>query len=297
MPCYHPIQAWRKRGGVRKNGKWPLTFDMASADLRQDIKIPCGKCIGCRLERSRQWAIRCVHESTMYDNNCFITLTYDDNHLDKNGSLNKRDFVLFMKKLRKKFGEGIRFFHCGEYGEKFQRPHHHACLFNHDFNDKQLWSVRNGINIYTSEDLYKLWPYGYNTIGEVNFESAAYVARYITKKITGNDAKEHYKGRMPEYITMSRRPGIGKGWYDLYKDDVYNTDKCVVRPGFVARPPRYYDKLYDIDNKWKMFNIKCDREEEAKLLPKEEFTKERLIVKEECKKIQITNLKRGYECS
>lgn len=245
-PCYHPLTAYRSRKGRDpETGSWPVEFNVKEGFEDLKVQIPCGRCIGCRLERSRQWAVRCVHEAQMHEDNCFITLTYDDAHMDERRSLNKRDFVLFMKKLRKRYGPNIRFFHCGEYGEQLDRPHHHACLFNFDFLDKVLWSTRSGVRLYRSAALEELWPYGYSTIGSVTFESAAYVARYVMKKITGDRAEEHYDGREPEYVTMSRRPGIGRTWFEEYKDDLFPDDKCVVREGIVCKPPRYYDSLYD----------------------------------------------------
>nr|QJB19726.1 MAG: replication initiator protein [Microvirus sp.] len=244
MVCYHPITAWRSLDGRGANGKWPLVFNKRDGYCDLEVQVPCGQCIGCRLERSRQWAVRCVHEASLYPRNCFITLTYDDAHLP-GISLVPRDYVLFMKRLRKRFGSGIRFFHCGEYGSLNLRPHHHAILFNFDFEDKELWSVRSGVRLYRSAALESLWPYGFSTIGDVTFESAAYVARYVLKKVTGPDAQAHYAGRVPEYVTMSRKPGIAYDWFRRYYTDVYPHDYVVIRDGIKCRPPRYYDNLYD----------------------------------------------------
>src|SRR6185436_16893236 len=130
-----------------------------------------------------------------------------------------------------------RYFHCGEYGEQLGRPHYHALLFNYDFDDKRFFSQRGGNSVYTSDKLSRLWGNGFSVIGEVTFDSAAYVARYVMKKVTGVRAEEHYQGRRPEYTTMSRRPGIGKGWYEKFKTDVYPRDRVVVR-GVHTRPPR-----------------------------------------------------------
>ncbi len=196
------------------------------------IQLPCGQCSGCRLERSRSWAVRCVHEASLHDENCFITLTFNNHYLDPIGSLDKRTFQLFMKRLRKEIAPGkVRFFHCGEYGSKMKRPHHHACLFGFDFPDKWLFDTREGVDLYRSPMLERLWPFGFSTIGEVTFESAAYVARYISKKINGELAPAHYArvdhktGEMfsilPEYITMSLRPGIAGAWFDKFEGDVF----------------------------------------------------------------------------
>ena len=181
----------------------------------------------------------------MYEDNCFITLTYDNKNLPKNKSLDLQHFQLFMKRLRKKFGIGIRFFHCGEYGALTQRPHYHACIFNFDFQDKILWKVKNDNRLYTSQILNTLWPYGYCTTGEVTFDSAAYVARYIMKKITGELAEDHYNGRKPEYVTMSRRPGIGSTWLTKFHQEVYPSDFIIIN-GKKVKPPKYYDRNLEV---------------------------------------------------
>jgi len=253
MPCFHPINAWRSKT-VNASGKRGITFNRSDALVDLELKIPCGQCVGCRLERSRQWAIRCVHEASLYQKNCFITLTFNNENLPKNSSLNVRHFQLFMKRLRKKYGAKIRFFHCGEYGENFGRPHYHACIFNFDFPDKELFRNVRDTKLYISQSLQELWPFGFSTIGDVTFESAAYVARYIMKKITGEKAESHYNPydpetgevftRKPEYITMSRRPGIASGWLEKYADDVIHHDFCVINDKKV-RPPKYYDKIFE----------------------------------------------------
>lgn len=264
MPCYYPIIAYRARH-KNENGKRPLVFNKSEGFVDQKLKIPCGQCIGCRLERSRQWAIRCMHEATQHKKNCFITLTYSDSDVPvtERGdlTLNKRDFVLFMKRLRKQYGkQRIRFFHCGEYGELYSRPHHHAAIFGINFEqDRQLWKFIRGTPLYNSEQLSSLWPYGYSSIGELTWESSAYIARYITKKIIGKDADAQYQGREPEYITMSRKPGIGRIWFDKYYEDLYNTDKCVVRSDIICKPAKYYDKTFDAVDHHKLERIKYRR--------------------------------------
>lgn len=202
MPCYKPLDAWRP---LNSTGSKKLVFSYHPArcgSVMPDLKVPCGRCVGCRLERSRQWAIRCVHEAQLHKNNCFITLTYDKAKLPEREpglppadiSLHYPDFQKFMKRLRFKYGEGIRFYMCGEYGEKLGRPHFHACIFGHDFSDKKVWKkTDSGSIIYRSAELEELWPYGFSSVGDVNFESAAYVARYIMKKISGEAAESHYR--------------------------------------------------------------------------------------------------------
>lgn len=243
MPCYSPLLGY---WGVGRK----LVFDPHQRVSDELAAVPCGQCIGCRLERSRQWAVRMMHEASLYDENCFITLTYSDEHLPVAGSLDRRAFPLFMKRLRKRFSDvRIRFFHCGEYGGATGRPHYHACLFGFDFPDKAPWAHRKGFPVFRSEALEQLWPFGQSEIGSVTFESAAYVARYITKKVTGEGAERHYQAvvestgevvdRVPEYVTMSRRPGIGRPWLDRFGCEVFPADSVVVR-GKLAKPPRYY---------------------------------------------------------
>lgn len=318
MPCYHPITAYRSpRCRDLKSGKPKIFFKEYRVKQwpgYESLQVPCGQCIGCRLERSRQWAMRCVHESSLYEDNCFITLTYDDRYLPPDQSLVLEDFQKFMKRLRKKFGAKIRFFHCGEYGvvckvcrksEMFcvcgrgkfvpslGRPHYHACLFNFDFSDRVFYKENNGVRLYISETLQNLWPFGFSTIGDVTFESAAYVARYVTKKITGDKADAHYEGKSPEYITMSRRPGLARDWYHKFKADVFPCDNVVLR-GKVLTPPKFYDRCLEADSPEALAIIKEKRKAKA-LLNKDDNTSERLATKERVKRSQFNQLKRGYE--
>lgn len=301
MPCYSPLKGYKSRV-VNESGKRSIVFNRKDGFSDMPVDVPCGQCIGCRLERSRQWALRCVHEASLYENNCFITLTYNDENLPHDLSLNKKHFQDFMKRLRKRYvispDSKIRYFHCGEYGEKNFRPHYHACLFNFDFRDKELWSVRDGVRLYTSRDLAGIWKYGFSTVGEVTFESAAYVARYVLKKVTGDRAEEHYRicdsetgelhNVIPEYTTMSRRPGIGRGWYDKYESDVFPSDFIVIR-NKKMQPPKYYDGLYtNIDD------IKKARRSNANK-HKENNTAERLRVREDVKLATLKFLKRSLE--
>lgn len=277
MPCYYPITAWRAR-----NGDTRLVFTEKAGLKSTRMEIPCGQCLGCRLEKSRQWAIRAMHEASQYENNSFLTLTYSDDKLPLGNSLYKPHIVAFLKALRRHVEPiKIRFFQCGEYGEAFSRPHHHMVLFNYAFPDVTLWSIRHDTKLYRSPSLEKLWPHGFSSIGEVNFESVAYAARYVLKKVTGNRKDEHYGSRQPEYITMSRRPGIGRPFYDKFKTDLYNHDQCVIRDNFVVKPPKYYDAIYDTEDPVKMKIYKGLRMKHAlenKLSQKAIDTKEELAL-------------------
>ena len=305
MACYHPISAGLS--GYSTNSATGrvyrrVIFKPNDPDIVQSVSLPCGQCIGCRLERSRQWAMRCMHEAQLHQNNCFITLTYDDTHLPSDQSLHYRDFQLFIKRLRKRYPTTkISYYMAGEYGENFGRPHYHACIFGHDFYDKKLWKrTSSGSLIYRSSDLETLWPFGYSSIGEVNFESAAYVARYIMKKQTGKESLKHYQysdletGEIiqmtPEFNKMSLKPAIGKNWYEKYKSDVYPHDYVVLR-GQKIKPPKYYDQLYKNDNPYEYEIIIGKRENGAKLNHADN-TYDRLAVKEQVAQAKLRKLKR-----
>lgn len=318
MACYYPRQALRSNYQMTKSGKSVVNFisnDVAklyvgSSNLLSGL--PCGQCVGCRLERSRQWAIRMVHEAQFHDDNCFITLTFNDESLFKRlnpWSLDKSDFQLFMKRLRKYFdllGIKVRYYMCGEYGELFKRPHYHAILFGIDFMDKKLEKIIDGRRYYSSDLLRDLWPFGNNIITSVNFDTCAYVARYIMKKVLGKNAWKNYfeyldeetgelvGHRIPEYTTMSRRSGIGKAWFDKYYRDVYPKDKLFMRGRGYCKPPKRYDSLYEIINPSDLLSIKQARIDAA-LLRVDDNTPERLKVKEVVKLSQISVLKRNLE--
>jgi len=279
MPCFKPLEGFRDTSGG-------LSFSRhKSTGLR--MTVPCGQCIGCRLERSRQWAVRCIHEAVLHEDTSFITLTYRDEALPRFGSLLMDDWQKFFKRLRKRCGK-VRFFGCGEYGEKFGRPHYHACLFGLDFPDKVLWTVRGEHKVYRSPLLESVWTDGQSEIGSLTFESAAYVARYCLKKVTGKRAAEHYEcvdpdtgevgSRLPEFATMSRRPGIGSKWFEEFGAEVYPSDEVIVR-GHPAKPPRFYDKLLAAQDE--EASVELQKARAGSRVRKDE-TRARLRVREVC---------------
>ena len=295
MPCFHPLDAWQC-----SNGDVVFTDNLARNDVIRRLALPCGRCVGCRLERSRQWAVRCMHEASMHMFNSFVTLTYDDDHLPEYNSLNYKHFQDFMKRLRKSHN-GVRFYMCGEYGEDFSRPHYHALLFNCFFPDRKKHSTGDsGSVIYTSEALSKLWPFGFASIGDVTFESAAYCSRYIMKKVTGDLAESHYEtvdlstgevsARVPEFNRMSLKPGIGADWIKRYNRDVYPRDVVIAR-GHESKPPRYYDKFLQRCDADKLEEVKFSRYTRSKLNVEDSFP-ERLAVREEVTKARISSLSR-----
>lgn len=245
--CTRPVVAFQDRLSKA------VSFSERSDAIQ--LRLSCGRCVECRLERSRQWAVRCMHEAQLHgENNSFVTLTYNDEHIPYGGSLRYRDFQLFMKRLRRAYSDKhIRFYCAGEYGEENFRPHYHALLFGVWFEDAKYWRMSgSGHKLYRSTILEKLWPFGNSDIGRVTFQSAAYCARYIMKKQTGDcasfydcidpDTGEVFH-REPEFNKMSLKPGIGGDWLRRFKSDVYPRGVVVV-DGKESSAPRYYDKMF-----------------------------------------------------
>lgn len=348
MACYHPLKAV-VLPGLSKNGKKNLMIltkegyekyqkdgyiiykdknriwkRINKDENREEIDLPCSKCIGCRLDYSREWANRCMIESMKYKHNEFITLTYDPEHLptkevvDEDGIVKEKgtlvpvDLTKFMKDLRRYYQyhfnhEGIRFYACGEYGSKNERPHYHLIVFNLPVPDKKFgFTNKKGSINYHSDIIQKIWNKGLTSLCPVTWETCAYTARYMMKKQKGKDNVEELKerGYIQEFVRMSRDGGIGRDYYEQNKDKIYENDEIFIKKGFNTekiRPSRFYDKLFDIDNPERMAEIKEQRKiqailaEEAALaktsLSKVEYRKQR----EESKKQKIKKLVRHFE--
>lgn len=281
------------------------------------MTVGCGRCIGCRLSHAAHWAARITHEATQWDNNHFLTLTYRDisqctpeqlqnEQYLTSPSLNKKHLQKFLKRLRHHFpGNNIRYYACGEYGDQNDRPHFHLCIFNLPLTDEQLHSNNKNYPLFTSQTLEKIWGYGFITLGELTYDTAAYTARYVLKKITGPLAHDHYLRfdqygvcywLEPEFTTMSRGGkngrGIGYDWINTYQDDVYPSDDLPIPgKGVIKGTPRYYDKiLQEVDPKL-YEKVQKNRQDYAKKNPLE-FTPQRLQDKEKCTKALRQHIKR-----
>lgn len=262
MPCTSPIAAYQHT--VTRT----VTFK-ETADTRP-LTLSCGQCIGCKLMKSQEWAIRCVHESQMHLANSFLTLTYNDDNLLDNGSLHKPHLQKFFKRLRKFLDIPLRYYACGEYGDTTKRAHYHVCLFGADFTeDRILWESHEGINQYVSPTLEKIWGMGHARIGELNFQTAAYCARYTMKKRFGgmggkavsiDEATGELTELQQPFAIMSLRPAIGRSWIEKYHGDIYNIRKdYVYLNGNKYRPPKYYDTIYETINGARLDEIKLKR--------------------------------------
>lgn len=343
MVCYHPMSALVL--GTKPNGRKDmkiLSFDpkldyehnpkrgkyfelngrMYSID--NVIHIPCQQCYGCRLDRSRQWADRCMLEMEDHDSAYFVTLTYDNDHIpirkyvtdystgefDYSFSLVKRDFQLFMKRLRYYFpNDKIRYFASGEYGTETLRPHYHAIIFGLHLNDLVPWSKSElGYQYYNSASLQRAWsdvdgyPIGFAVVGECTWETCAYTARYVMKKRSGAAALEYDLFNVePEFSTQSRDPGIARNYYDTHPH-LFNYNYIYLeneKGGRKIKPPKYYEKLYEIDNPEHMAEIKqmrqkmSDVREKMKLKRTSLYSDELRQVEENNKKAVTSALRRN----
>ena len=345
MPCFYPLTAYRS-DQVTPTGKRKIVFDASKSIDKIPFGLGCGQCSGCRLERSRQWMVRIMHEAAQHDHNMFITVTYDDEHLPTTHEESVRNYQLFMKKLRFKYpGKKISFYHTAENGEENERHHHHAIIFNFEFPDKKFSRYSEHVDksansvgwvkptkdmpepgkviyrpltnisslspdkaqshapgaIYTSEQFTKLWANGICEFGGVTIQSAAYCSRYIMTKVNGDDAEEHYErvdtetgelySLIPEYSTMSRNPGIGKAWYDKYKNETYVHDSIIIN-GREVLPPKYYDRLIEEEMPDLIKAVKARRQANIKK-QKANNTPERLLTREICMESRKKKLKRS----
>lgn len=320
MACTNPIKGWRSREKNTKTGRRSIVFNSHHGYLDQEVLIPCGQCCGCRLDYSRQWAVRCVHEAQMHEKNCFITLTFNDENYPSDHSIHKEDLQKFFKRLRKNEDIQFRYFASGEYGSKNSRPHYHSIIFGYDFPDRKAYaSTKNKDLLYTSEILKNSWPYGFHTIGDMSFQSAAYVSRYVMKKRKGKPEQVDKYGKSneeyymltdpetgeiysvePEFCLMSRgsgqntdnplfKYGIGYSWLMKYMKD---TDKDFITiNGNKIGLPKYYDNIIAKNDDIGMQKRKNKR---SKLIKEEDQTTERLLARnkviESKAKLLIRNL-------
>lgn len=314
MACYHPLKgfpvgltiagktSYKITGyGVDHleliRGVWTpvhssIRGSLAERVVKEFVEIPCGQCVGCRLEYSRQWANRCMLELAYHDSAYFVTLTYNDSHVPKTLygdqgtgevrcalTLRKRDVQLFFKRLRKAFPDcKIRYYLAGEYGGKTHRPHYHAIIYGLKLDDLVFYKRSDqNYRYFTSQSLQDAWsiydpanmifdPIGYVVVGQVTWETCAYTARYIMKKLKG-DASSFYElyNLEPEFTLMSRKPGIAAQYY-LDNPDCFSKEFIHIsteKGGIKFRPPKYYDRLFDIDHPGELDNIKLFRKENA----------------------------------
>lgn len=287
MSCFHPLEASRDRS----SGSVTIGYHPGKSHTGDFMELPCGSCVGCKMDKARAWSIRCMHEAQLYDSNLFVTLTYDDEHLPRSLSLEYPHFQAFMRRLRKKVkgvsrapsgSFPVRFFVAGEYGEQLRRPHWHAILFNVRFEDQ----VRLVNGTSRSAQVERIWGHGNVVLGEVTAASAAYVAGYTLTKRYGQSAQDHYEDvvdvstgevtcRRPEFCQMSRDPGIGAWWYSRFRGDLFPKDHAVVEGKEHKVPGYYWRKFQQEADPLLVEELEAARVERARRLPLEESSDRR----------------------
>lgn len=302
MQCFYPLQAWQSHAGdIHFYPKGSEGKRVRDPNYSRELVLPCGQCIGCRIKRSSDWATRCMHEASLHEENAFITLTYDDDHLPLQGQLVYPHFQEFMKRLRYHYGAPIRFYMCGEYGENFDRPHYHAILFGCAFLDDRILLKRSSAgSLYSSALLDSVWKRGMCSVGDVTFDSAAYVARYVVKKVNGKLADEHYTRvdgltgevyqKVPEFSRMSlQNGGIGAGWLNSFSSDLINTGAVMIYDK-ARTVPRYYNKLLADRADFSRDLLDITRTERGKMrsIHPNDNSYERMRVKEEVLKAKVS---------
>ena len=256
MTCYYPKPAWVDPV-PNKNGNRQLRFQRRGSNLNEDFMIPCGKCIGCRADKRQEWAIRMYHEKQFHRDSCFITLTYAD---DNQTQLDKRHVQNFIKTFRK-YVSPVRYFACGEYGEKTRRPHYHAILFGTDLlggaytiSDK-LWG---------NARLDKAWGHGFASVGSTEYGAMCYVAGYATKKLRDPDT----------FTLMSRRPPIGYQWAEQYQRQLRNLEHVVIEGKKLPVPKAYlnwYEANQSRPDQVDLDSVKANRGGQVKHLTMDEL--------------------------
>ena len=271
MACYHPITIGVPKDSIRAGGP----------KIWVEQTVPCGGCLGCRADQARDWAIRIIHETRVHKSSWFLTLTYSDERIPLHGTLNPPDLRAFFKAVRREYPpRTISYFACGEYGETTQRPHYHAVLFGADFLDKYLHRDHPTKPVWRAPSLESYWPHGHSEFSTVTPGSASYVAGYVRKKVSAKVNPDHYTrvddttGELvelhQEFSRMSNRPAIGKRWIEKHWRDVYPRDFFVL-DGKEFKPPRYYDKWMDQHHPELMFEVRMERDQNARYLAVEKL--------------------------
>lgn len=266
MICNRPHYALDlgvKENGARNIKLLPRRYDLYSYKQLSErygsksiVPLPCGSCLACRINHAKEWAVRCVLESLYHEESWFITLTYDDAHLPDHGLINREHIREFQKKIWR-VQPGVRFFGCAEYGSKSARCHFHLIAFGLKLDDL---SRVNSSGLLESKLITKLWPYGFNYIGEVNYATCNYVAQYVNKKAFG-DLKHNVPKENREYTFCSNRPGIGYQWCKDHLPKVLEYDKVFGPFGSSksAALPRYFQKMAEELDGAKWMNLKQAR--------------------------------------
>lgn len=290
MPCFNPTTAYRMDDGA-------ISFGRVGELGGREVSLPCGRCAGCRKNLALMWSLRCQHEASLHDRNCFVTLTYDDDHVP--WGLEKAKLQTFLKNLRNRIGR-YRYFAVGEYGGQSFRPHYHLLLFGVWFPDAAL-SRPGSRPLWRSSVLESLWREGFSSIGMVDEGTARYTCGYVVKKLDGEKGPRKKLDLMTgevievprEFALMSRRPGLGQGWLKKNWKEVFAEEKCevVLTGGAKVAPPRYYHKMLEAWEPELADQVKVWKRERLTGEEIAERSRDRLEVKEKISQAQFVRNK------
>lgn len=300
MACFYPVPAWELESGE-------LKFDYHSGlRVRRALSVPCQRCVGCLFGRVAEWGLRADHERKLHKEACWVTLTFDDEHFPCSDEEWRREVVLFGKRMRKAAQpQRLRTFGCCELGDRTFRPHAHLCVYGFDFpREVPRCKGHSGELSYSCELLSKLWPNGFAVVGDLSHASASYTAGYCVKKVTGRDRSKDDRVPVVHPVTgevfrlsrafpvlVSRRPGLGAGWFGRYGEQAVEQG-AVLAPGGERLPvPKYYRKLAKRVDPLMGSQAKAEAELRA-YEQRADNTPERLAVKEEVFRAKVRNLRR-----
>lgn len=326
MTCYRPqpatqaynflTKSWSQPRLVYPSGRDsdgsrffpPQLYDFSDVRTKSPehryITLPCGLCFGCRMDNSRMWALRMMHEARYHEDNYFITLTYADDALPAGSDLDYRDLDLFWKKARHEFqtpARPFKYFACGEYGDRTLRPHYHFAGFDFKIDDLRPFKQTASGWYFLSERLREVWKHGHVIVAPLDWDCAAYISRYVTKKMHG--ATKRYKdtfdpetGEVHAY-TVERAfqsKGLGLPWYEANKDEVWNLDGCLFKGQYLVKPPRYYYKRLQDEDPEKAALIRERRIADRGVVSQIDNDRDKeLLYSMEARRLQLQTLKRS----
>lgn len=282
---------------ARQSLQWPYQDS-------KEINLPCGVCFGCRMDNSRMWSLRMMHEAKFSSSSYFVTLTYRPEALPLYGNLNYDHLEKFWKKARHEFafdGTKLGYFACGEYGDKSLRPHYHFAGFDWNITDLRLFKETDHGPYFLSDHLADVWGHGNVIVAQLDWMTAAYCARYVTKKMRGKNLRflpdecaDPVTGEVPSFKVERafQSQGIGLRWYEANADEVWNLDGCLYNNQYMVTPPRYYFKQLEKHDPERAAIVKLKRIAEH---PFEfiDIEKDReLLYQMEARRLQLATLKR-----
>lgn len=325
MPCYRPQPAQMGYNFLTKKWSKPLLtyplyrssdgarvfprpyYDSSDIGSRSPasryVTLPCGLCFGCRMDNARMWSLRMMHEARYHENNFFVTLTYDDASLPPDADLRYRDLRLFFVNARHHFqtaAKPFKYFACGEYGDKTLRPHYHFAGFDFKIDDLRPFKQTASGWYFLSESLRSIWKHGHVIVAPLQWDCAAYIARYVTKKMHGSNLRD--KGTFDpdtgelDLYTIERAfqsKGLGLPFYEDHHDEIWDLDACLFKGQYLVKPPRYYFKQLEKSDPVKASLIKEKRMADKPLVVIDETRDKELLYEMEARRLQMQTLKRS----